>query len=304
MLADANSGEMDLLTSFAELPKTLDWLASLVYRLVNAYQAFKRKEFSVFTRLQLDRPVYPTFGSMPEWKRMKQIKKMRREYNEKVFKSYDKMDLPDAIAQVRLEFVYAIKPLIKDVEDTIKGIDKIGRQFLTKRHRLQKDLIPPDLNDWSFVSGSLIHQQRYFCKRSYQDSGFASSFFQVFTLNSAITALELVPIWGTVLQYITNLGDYLRAFGIPPDGTLQKFSVSDGYDMSLRYRHTDGSEVTVSGYLYNRHIIDNAYSCTSITLTFPTIEQVINIFAIAWVSMRGKLRSTPLPQRQYANLRW
>lgn len=290
LLGQANEGYFDLLTFYAELPKTIEYLWACLKRLYESILFFRQKEISLGMRKK--RPPLIPYGASGwiERDRIKENKRRKREWK----KSVDLYGIPDAVAQVRLEFMYAIKPIISDIQGISKAIEKIGRKYQTSRTQGPVE-VTGHWGNWSF-EGSISLQSNYWLKRSLMINSFTNAILDVTKTSVLTTGIELIKIWGIVIDYTTNIGDFLSAWQFPEAVQDQKSSVSFHLLIHGKYTHVLNPKdvVNVSGYIYDLRKLSNPLACTAILpADSMSLSRVLNLIALSWVTMRGKIRNSP-----------
>lgn len=292
LMAKANNGYFDLLTFYAELPKTIEYLWQCLERLKNTILFFKQKE--IRSGWQREKPPLIPYGASgwPEHKRIPENKRRKKAHKESV----DPLALPDAIARIRLEFVYSIKPIINDIKGISKALEKIGRVYQTVRTDPEKLEVDYNWGWWNF-KGTVECDDVTFLKRRLMVDSFVSALLDVTKVSVLTTAVELIPIWGIVINYFTNIGDALSAWSIPQPVEQQIASYSIRFQVDGTYSHTQNEDdkVRVRGYVYNIRKLDNPLACTAfLPADSLNVNQILNLFSLAWVTMRSKVKGMPV----------
>ena len=166
--------------------------------------------------------------------------------------------------------------LINDIEDTLA----FQRTFLTRRNGYSKTY---HLN----LGGEQHHytvNHRIFIKRKIQSTGSLNSA----SANFAVTAWELVPLsW--VIDWFINIGDMIAAFSVGSSFAEQGSTWAERKVIDSDVTNPDGQRVTVSGYIYNRQVID-PIQLTCIDFKYDmNADRYKDSLALLWNGIRSNL---------------
>lgn len=284
VLADANTGTVDLLTSVAEAPETLSSILSGCMQILRMYKEARRGEVRLHNkakkvRLELDRL---KAKSQDDWKDVKEV-----EHRLTRIKTLEKNlhELLSAVADVWLQYRLNIYPNVKNIEASIEGLEQLNNMFIRYRDFRQFEWPALDFPGWS-RSGNLVIRHRCMIKRGAQNK---DMFGEVFTVNPFLTAWELVPLSFVVDRYM-NIGSFIAALAPRntnvTEGATVSWKVSGA--MTWTHEHT-GASVTLDLNLYKRSVIDPS---SHICIPFPpsrSVNQKLDHLALAWNLLLKKL---------------
>lgn len=283
-LGKANVGAVDALTNFAELPMTVEYLFDILKQIGNILIDIKKKQIKL----------YQPKADVPYPRKLRGMKDS--EYRKKVYdfhktKRFQKRELADAAASLRAQAEYAIAPLAYAFEDALKFIDSIARPFAAFREVSLSQLDPPYVPN-SVASGKINMAQNSWIKRSYAISDYITAVVSNCAIAPLLTAFELTPFLGIVLDWFWNCVDYLSAMS---SSTYldQKVTFSNKLDGTIDYVVVYGAQtptmlVEVDGY--QRNLINTpialAELCSNVELD---LRKVINGAALGWLFYRSQL---------------
>lgn len=188
-MADLQSGDMDLLTSLAEMNKTVSYITTRLRDIASILGAVKRKDFSF-------------------------LKKFSKSYT------------PDL--DPWLEARYAVRPLMIDVENSIRAFNNSGSLATLKRAARAEDLdsvIPVSGSfsdsDFSYTfDGAVTLTGRRRGGAIGKLSADLPSLYTLGMFNLATTAVELIP-WSFVFQWFFNISGLIASLNPNPVYELQ-----------------------------------------------------------------------------------
>lgn len=225
VLADAESGVLDALTSLAELPETVKWLVDLAANMAEACKATKRREI--------------------------EIRKLAKR------KGHTAVQVAEALASLWLQFRYAIMPNKYLIEDIIATLENLKRVFAEYKERLTVDYKMPNIGpdgSWTFIGKAEV-TERCFIKRSYSAEDVIEQLLGVLKVNPLTTAVELISLSFT-WEWLVNLGSFLTALTGSKPYTEQGAQYSWRYSYSGVYTNTSGDAVlSITGEEYTRKVI-------------------------------------------------
>lgn len=295
-LADINKGTMDILTALAETPLLIQSILDGMKLLASMLKAAKRREIDLSAaheRVRLgnkrafdkavdrlnDRKSKRKPGqkvlSGPSYARLRQREVDRfNRANKRAL-----IEFTDAVASVWLNFRYNISPtvyMINDLEDTLA----FKRTYLTRRNGYQKD--------YPLILAGSTHyyncNHRIFIKRKIQSTGSLNSV----SANFAVTAWELVPL-SFVIDWFVNIGDIISAFSVASSFSEQGATWAERSIIDSDITNSDGQRVSISGYVYNRIVID-PIQLTCLDFKWDmNASRYADSLALSWNGIRSQL---------------
>lgn len=249
VLAKANAGDLDVLTSMAEMPALVESILDgfrLIKKMfvdvrqkeIRAYatvptrerrlatEAFNKKKLRALKKI-------PSFDRWSRWRenrgksrrdyeamvseRVTKIGDIRRFIKESngVYRARALREVSEAMASVYLNMQYNIKPTIGMILDTLKAIDQFGSEYRRWGNGntpviTEHDLKLPGIPEAQFV-GVARTEFRCLIKRRYKYDGVMSKINQAFTADILVTGFELVRLWSIVFDWFFTISDSLRA---------------------------------------------------------------------------------------------
>lgn len=281
VLADANTGMVDLLTTLAETPETMLSVFNGCRTILRMYKDARRGEIRLLDkakikRLELARLKARTRADFADIKDFEKHQQRIRSA-EKFIK-----DLLDAAAGVWLTYRLEIFPTVKTVEATLDALGKLDRGFVRYRDTLSESVPVPNFEGFECSSKTLDVLHRAFIKRGAREQDMVGL---LFTANPFLTAWELVPLSFVLDRYI-SIGSLLAAFFGSPEisnDITEGSTYSWKIKQSLSWTHkVTGSTVTAEIGYYRRLVIDpNSFVC----IPFPSSrsrDQNLDHLALAW----------------------
>lgn len=281
VLADANTGMVDLLTTLAETPETMMSVFNGCRTILQMYKDARRGEVRLLNKAKVKRQelarlrarTRADFASIKEFERHQQ----RIRSAENFIK-----ELVDATAGVWLTYRLEIYPTVKTIESTLDALGQLDRGFVRYRDTLVTSVPVPDFEDFKCSSKTMDILHRAFIKRGAREQDMAGL---LFTANPFLTAWELVPLSFVLDRYI-SIGSLLAAFfGSPKisNDITEGSTYSWKIEQSLSWTHkTTGSTVSAEIGYYRRLVIDpNSFVC----IPFPserTRDHHLDHLALAW----------------------
>lgn len=217
--ANVNLSEMNLYASMGELPETVRWIHSIVKRVGALTKALRGKleVARVLNTLKLNAEDLKRFKDFNILKRYTATL-ARRKLNRRPSASPT-----DTLVGLWLEYRYAVRPLIADLQNAIKALDKaISTERLTARGREyhvggseQVISVPPTPNSNSIGVTAKITSKETIKARAgclYIVDAQLSSFLDVLGLDQPVEALyELIP-FSFILDWVFSIGDLLESW--------------------------------------------------------------------------------------------
>ena len=295
-LADMNKGTLDVLTAMAEMPKLISSVFNGLSLVGKMRKAALKKEISIsaahdrrkdFLKKRFDREIYmlnqrkmvrkPGQKVLSNRAFVRQKERIRKSYHTALKSAA--VEFTDAVASIWMNFRYNIMPtvyLINDIEDTLA----FKRTFLTRRNGYSKVY---QLN-LGGEQHSYTVNHRIFIKRKIYATGSLNSA----SANFAVTAWELIPLsW--VIDWFVNIGDMMAAFSVSSSFYEQGSTWAERKVIDSDVTNPDGQRVTVSGFIYNRQVID-PIQLTCIDFKYDmNADRYKDSFALLWNGIRSNL---------------
>lgn len=244
-LAAANSGQMDLLTTVAELPKTLETIMTMLKRVAGFTKNAFDKEKTVL-RLATNR------------------KRKKEEYGRKHANLGSResrkavQSTADAVAEVWMTWRYEIMPTVYTLVDYGNVLLNLNSAFKTERELLRQEIPVPMFEGWTPSQNHVIIKNNAFIKDRYHIETLIGDLGRLLTTNVLITGWELLKR-SFVIDWFINIGEFITSiFGY--QDYLQRVS-SYSFKLELKdltYVHDDtGLRVRIWGESYKRILIDS-----------------------------------------------
>ena len=253
VLAEANSGTLDLLTSMAEMPETVKSIYNALKQCITMYRDARQRAFRLYD-------------------------KVKKGENQSVKTTKDTLD---AISDVWMNYRYNIMPNVYLIEDAYTTLTTSLATFL--RFRDTDSDIPMELGDLHgfAASGKFTVTQRCLIKRAVTLAAELPRLKHLMLTNLAVTAWELTPL-SFVLDWFVNVGNCLAALFVNPsfdkEGSTFSWQISGG----MTYTHESGANVTIDARAYRRLVIDPR---KAVSLTFkPELnwKRELDALALSW----------------------
>ena len=248
--AKANAGDIDVLTTLAELPKTLESVTDGFRLIYKIFKDAKRKEFKLWAtvparerRLAVEahkKMMAKKLANIPSFKTYQRWNKGRRvsqqEYDNFVFRrKADVVDLEtfisrsrgkyrarasrevaEAVTGVHLNVQYNIKPAVFTIEDALKAIDSFDKQFRRYGTGLSPEVIQlaefmPAPVPGAVFTGTATMEKRVLIKRSYTAGNAFEKLKRVASVDILVTGFELWKLWSIISDWFFTIGSALRA---------------------------------------------------------------------------------------------
>lgn len=293
-LAEANMSTLDVLTSLAEMPKTIRSIYDGLKFMLRGIKDVKRKKLSFLNkakRVRIDyerrifrseyesRQAFIAARNERERRRIKALGDRKvKQLKHDLQRSLD--DLTKAAASVWLNYRYNIETTVMMIEDALDAFNFDKDTFFKRWSSRVIDLIEkPNVSGFT-SEGDINGTQRIFIKR-----GFPSSSFPGQNLGASlfVTAWELIPL-SFVVDWIINIGDFI-ATALP--STLTK-AYTEGSTISLKmqgavtYTGVNGSSVTAEFKGYTRSVINPNDYCRLIINPDLSWKRQIDALALGW----------------------
>lgn len=313
VLSDANQATVDILTSMAELPKTLESIVDLIRSIFSAFKAVKNKELRLMNKSKRVRAEYQAridknnYQSHLEYlkarnHRSRKIIEAQRLARNKQLASDMKLQLEEitsSVSQVWLNFRYNITPnaiLIKDAAEVYMKGDRIFNRW---SDRDQSTVTSDDIQlagGWS-AAGELLSVHRAFIKRRFDADRSLAKYLKELSLDLLSTAWELIPL-SFVVDWFVNIGNYIRAlFGSNPVNYEEVSTFSSQVPGStMVFIHKDsGAQVHATYKGYKRSIVPRPTDyCSLLFEPYISVQRSYDALALSW-SLFGKKFSKHSP---------
>lgn len=224
--ADVDISEMQLLATVGELPETLDWIKSLITRAIRITRAFQSKaerakilRTLLYSLEEVDgkKAIY---HATRRYERFVQLLKNRAE--RKLLRQKHK-NVTDDFSSLWLEYRYAIRPLIVDIQNALKVLDTVIKsRRLTARGREyaigkwdESIEARQQLSVFTAVASVSVHTEesikaRAGCLYAVEES--VASLATILGIDQPIESLyELIP-FSFILDWFFSIGDLLQSW--------------------------------------------------------------------------------------------
>lgn len=281
-IADANNGDIDALTAAMEASETIDSIINglrMIARmavdlkkrqvtLTNQHQAKVRlkakREFDRKRKFPGRRKYLEREGSLTNYDRDREnfYKVYKRDLDEYTrtrlsnLRKSEIRELNDAIANTWLNYRYNIMPNVMMIKDACKALDHMNDEYRTYRSK-KVDHIDIPLLEGQIFNGTASVTHRVVTKRQLKNQdGLGSMILSSIGLDVFVTALELVPVWGVVVNWFSDVSSFLQAI---PWNVHYKQSVTS-YSTKIEINGTimdkNGGSVKITGSTYYRKVIN------------------------------------------------
>lgn len=256
-LADHNGRTVDMLTSMAEMPETVQMIMDAIKECLRLYIAVKRKTF----RLQ---------NKVAEWKNAKTSDKTRRQILRNIHEANE------AIASTWLTYRYGIMPNVYLIEDALEALNAPKTLFLRDRSRNVEKVAFLDRPNWG--SPEVEVTDRVMVKSRLQNDNKINS---QLSASLTVTAWELIPL-SFVIDWFINIGDVLAATW-PTAHAEQGTTYSWKSSFTTQYKHEpSGALVTIQYNGYKRIVIDPLQFCKLEWNPYIDNVRTYDAIALSW----------------------
>lgn len=311
LVASANKGTLDALTALAEGPQALSWLNAMAARVSSLIRGVKQRRLSVSAAFERRKTLLAYQNKREDMKllslmndisdsgkkissRRKLKRELRKLQRQRAFlaSTYKNtlrqtgIEFNDAMAQVWMEFRYAIMPLVYTAVDITEALGKTPK-FQTYRDGEKATSlvsIHPDI-----PKAEISTHTRFWIKDKISlGYGPFSLNMRGISGNILTTAWELIPL-SFVVDWFVNVGDFITAVS-GSASSERSFTIShkDVFD----YNYTDassGRRVIAYGQLYNRKV-DNTFNHTCLDIgPGMTWKRYTDSIALLWNANRENL---------------
>lgn len=194
-LAEANAATLDLLTTLAEMPKTVRYILGRIKdfcKIITEYQEVKKLRLTKY-RNKKKRESLNNYGSYVNKKSIN--------------------DTTDAALSVWMEYRYAIMTIVYSLQDfhsyllTLKDVYKTTRKRYSYKAPLDWFQIP---SGWTIIENSVDVNDRVWIKRKYDPGSIIDTLLKQLQTNVFKTAWELIPL-SFVVDWFVNVGVLIDA---------------------------------------------------------------------------------------------
>lgn len=286
-LAESKEAAVDLLTSLAEMPETVEMI-------VNILKGIRR----------------------PLHNAKKYMKQLRRQ----------KAKAVDTATQTWLLYRYGIMPAVFTTQDALKAIKQEFVKYQTTRKRErssdERSVHPFELHPRSSGwDAHLVVKGRYVISHDVEHRCWIKQCFNEdslrrrFGINPALTAWELVPL-SFVVDWFIQVGDFIQAvspslysqrastYSIRSTSTLRGVidSVEDSWDargtVDYTFKESHGqAEIHAEFWRYDRVIINPESHLTLPTGVNLNLKRTLDGFSLSWPGIKKSLQAL-LPERK------
>jgi hypothetical protein len=250
--AAANSGTYDVLTELAELPETVKYLYAVVKEIITLFRTTRRE--------------------------VRSLSLLRHGETE----AKHAARLADLIANLWLQFRYAVMPLCYSANDLLELLAIDASRFLSFRHGESSQITVRHFGEEYEVQTI----DRCFIKRRY---GANTGTYDHLKIQVAATAWELVPL-SFVVDWAFNVGDFLSSFTVPSAVSQEAAQYSWKVKDQLSILTPVGSTVTADLEVYEaRPISPGAHLGLNLDV-FVNWKRTLDALALSWGVFRSKGR--------------
>ena len=257
-LADHNDRTVDVLTSMAEMPETVEMIYNAIKTCLRMYIDARKKAF----RLQ---------NQVAVWKNAKTSDRTRRQIIRNI------TETNAAIADVWLTYRYGIMPNVYLIEDCLEALDAPETLFLRDRSRYVDKVAFHEVLDWTSEKVDLTH--RVMIKSRLKEG--STKVDSQLSASLTKTAWELIPL-SFVIDWFVNVGDVLSA-SWPTASAEQGATYSWKADFTSHYTHVDSSATVTIRYIgYRRMVIDPLQFCKLEWDPYIDTFRKMDAMSLAW----------------------
>lgn len=309
-LAKANDKELDILTTIAEMPKTIKSVIDGLKLMTEMAKAAKKRELQItksYERLKKNHMKLAYRKFLHEQRARKKGRTPSKvssfddwaKTNESKFGSETAIEIIDAIQGVWMNYRYNIRPLVYTMQDAVSATERYAKTYITARSKVIKELTMPEMEGHHFVGTATI-THRCWIKRRYDVSDAIKNLNNVLMADIFVTAYELIPIWSIVTDWFFNVGNALRALPFKSFNYLEQAATySVKVEIDGRYVNdldpTRFNEVEFTGY--KRQIISpNSHITVKYVNEFDNLK-ALDALSFAWPSIRKPIRNLPYKRK-------
>lgn len=262
-LADANSSTIEMLSTLAEVPKTVQQALDGIRTIVSMYKEARKKAFRIYNK--------GGAGSKANtaWR--------------------NSIECANAIVDVWMTWRFGIRPNVYLLEDCIDILYSDKKDFIRTRKFVQKDFTVPSPGLSPVTTADVPIKLRCMIKRLYDISRPEALLMQRLTFNGAIALYELTPLsWA--LDYFVNLGDILASkFNNTPalaEGSTFSWQIEK---TTVSFGSPEQGYINVQLALYRRDVINpSSITCLSFNSDLG-FDQMFDLVSVAWNIFKNDL---------------
>lgn len=321
-LAKANSGDIDALTTVAEMPELINSIIDGFKFLHKMAKEAKTKEFKIFssvpsrTRLKaqaaFDRYRRNQLKRIPPsyiWLRRNRGKTLH-DYQQFVNSRRDAIlnldeyirirgqkyrvkavkEVTDEVTQVWLNYRYNISTTVYMLQDIGSVLENYGTEFMRYRDKQVIEIDPPvlPLNDYA-TTGKVIQTHRCLIKRKYDVSDAVQKLGRALMADILVTGFELWRLWSIVSDWFFTISDCLKAIPWSKNHVEEgsTYSVKTEFKGTISFSSSSGIRFTMkSEFAHYQRIVINPYNSIGIFWSpeFNFVRQ-LDALSFAWGSL-------------------
>lgn len=285
-LAEANSGQLDLLTTLAEVPETINGIVTQLKRVAG------------FTRNAYDKE--KTILRLATNRRRKDYEKGR--FAERVNSRESRkaaQSTADAIAEVWMTWRYEIMPNVYTLVDYGNLLLNLNSVYKTTRE-LEPQKIPTlEVDGWSCSHETVTVKNNVFIKDRYNLGSLIEDLGRLLTTNIVITGWELIKR-SFVIDWFINIGEFLTSMFGYQNYQQRVSSYSYKMELDIVYTHdVTGLEVRCWGEAYRRILIDSGAYIGLSARYGMNWKRYVDSISMLWPELKAQLNSNYTPPEVY-----
>lgn len=329
ILAKANGGDLDVLTSLAEMPELISSIIDGFTLIKKIFQDAKKKEFRIYATVpdrarRLAATAFakkkakalrkiPTFKSWSRrnpglkiqdynnWRsdRISRINDFESFVNEKggVYTKRALREIAEMLSSIHLNVMYNIKPTIYMIEDCLKAIDEFGsvyRRYGNGNTPVVKvlELSLPGVPEAKF-EGVAKSEFRCLIKRRYSTDTLMSKINNILIADVLVTGFELIRLWSIVFDWFFTISDALRAIPWNRNYMQQAACVSWKTEINGSFTWRVGSTnhtLKVEMERFERSLYNPVHSIGIFFRDNFGLNQQLSALAFSFQSVNGSIR--------------
>lgn len=284
--AEANSGHLDLLTTIAEVPETINGIMTQLKRVAG------------FTRNAFDKE--KTILRLATNRRRKHYEKGR--FAERVNSRESRkaaQSTTDAIAEVWMTWRYEIMPNVYTLVDYGNLLLNLNSMYKTTRE-LERQKIPTlKVDGWSCSHDSVTVKNNVFIKDRYNLGTLLEDLGRLLTTNLVVTGWELTKR-SFVIDWFINIGEFLTSMFGYQNYQQRVASYSLKMELDVVYTHDQtGLEVRCWGEAYRRILIDSGAFLNLSARFDMNWKRYLDSISMLWPSLKAQMNSNYTPPKVY-----
>lgn len=292
-LAEANQRTVDILTTLAEMPETVNMIKNAVLevarlyrdtrkghlRLINKAKRVQRNHATKIFRINYDSRISWLAARNEKSRRLVQLKRDADISAARRDLALFMKEFSDAVTSLWLTYRYGIKPNEYLVQDLIKANKALFDRFVRFSQQRVISIDPPHIP--GFVTEDTIEGTlRCFIKRSFNVADIAN---KEYSWNGVVTLWEVLPL-SFVADWMWNIGEYLSAISGGTNEYKQACTISVKIEDSyINYIHTQsGAKVTVHFQGYSRKVINPLHYCALRFDPFLDLRRILDSASLSY----------------------